>query len=168
MGRPRPFSPTGSSNGWLPAVPSRASFKSRQQWAVLEKMCQQFTADNRQWPSSGLLTGMTPQLKFGGGEHIPRWMRQSPHSPLCPLLCLVWQPCITQASHGPVTPADIAQSSADALQRPILSVYPKTSYGHQRRSFSRHLFDKYDFIECSVQTNAVCQCFAFPAVSSEV
>lgn len=56
-------------------------------------------------------------------------------------------------------PSDIAQLPSDALRRPVLRQYPKSAFGHQNRSFSATLYDKYNFIEYSIQRNAA---FCFP------
>lgn len=59
----------------------------------------------------------------------------------------------------PTLPADIATLPSDALRRPILHAYPKTVFGKQNRSFSSTLYDKYNFIEYSIEADAV-YCFA--------
>jgi hypothetical protein len=59
----------------------------------------------------------------------------------------------------PALPCDIAQEKHDALQVPILQSYPKTVFGKQNRAFSTGLYDKYQFIEYSVEQDAI---FCFP------
>ncbi len=56
-------------------------------------------------------------------------------------------------------PGDIAQNQKDTLRRPILPSYPKTSFGCQNRAFSCTLYNKFDFIEYSMQKDSI---YCFP------
>jgi len=56
------------------------------------------------------------------------------------------------------TPSDIVQVPTDALCRPQLQLYWKTTFGQQQRAFSKSLY-MYSFIEHSVTADSV---FCFP------
>ena len=71
--------------------------------------------------------------------------------------------CGPATSDAPVsrknTPSDIVQVPTNALCRPQLQLYPKTTFGQQQRAFSKSLYYKYSFIEVSLKADAV---FCFP------
>ena len=52
-------------------------------------------------------------------------------------------------------PADIAKLPSDPLSRPKRIAYPQSVFGKQRRSFSSALYDKYKFLEYSVERDAI-------------
>ena len=73
--------------------------------------------------------------------------------------------CGPAASDAPVsrenTSSDIAQVPTDALCRPELQLYPKTTFGQQHSAFSKSLYNKYSFIEYSILIESG-RCFLLP------